>query len=149
MRLPILLIALTLFAVPITAACGDDEEAVDGEIESAAPLTIEMAAKDFSFTPGKLQAEAGRSFDVALRNSGSVPHTFTIDDFNVDVELAAGEETSVTVIPSGAGEVTYYCRFHRAQGMQGRITVTGDGGDSAPSPGSPTPAATDGGYRGY
>ena len=87
MRLPILLIALTLFAVPITAACGDDEEAVDGEIESAAPQTIEIAAKDFSFTPGKLQAEAGRSFDVALRNSGSVDLSYASLTFDSDTDL--------------------------------------------------------------
>ncbi len=148
MRFTFLLLALTLFAVPLIAACGDDEEALDGGTESPAPQTIQMAAKDFSFTPGKLQAEAGRSFEVALRNSGSVPHTFTIDEFNVNVELAVGEETSVPVTPSGAGEFTYYCRFHRAQGMQGRITVTGEGG-AAPSPDSPTPADTGGGYRAY
>jgi len=148
MRLPILLTTLALVTALVSAsACGSDEEAADGATDVG--QTIEVAAKDFSFTPGKLQAEAGRSFEVALRNSGSVPHTFTIDEYDVDVELGAGEETSVGVTPSGPGQVSYYCRFHRAQGMQGTITVTGDAGAGAPSPGSPTPADTDDGYSGY
>lgn len=143
-----LLLASALLLPLLAAACSDDEEAVEN---NTAPVpeaeTVEIVAKDFSFTPAKFQVDAGGTFEVALNNSGAVPHTFTIDELDVDVEANVGEEMTVSVTPSSAGEFTYYCRFHRAQGMQGRITVTGVGGGTS-SPGSPTPDADDG-VEGY
>jgi plastocyanin len=83
---------------------------------------------------------------IVLTNAGNAPHTFTIDEFDVDAEVAAGEETTVSITPSASGEFTYYCRFHRNQGMVGSISVSGSGGadDS-----NPTESPADDGYYDY
>jgi len=139
-------LAMALIAV---SACGGDEGAGDDGGADGAPQTLELTAKEFSFIPDKLRVEEGRTVEVRFKNSGGVPHTFTLDEFDVDAELSPGEEQVVLVAtPARAGQYSYYCRFHRAQGMEGTITITGEGG-AEPSPGSATPAETTGGYRGY
>jgi plastocyanin len=136
----------------LIVACGGDEEAdysgdpPSGVATDGAPQTVEVTASDFSFAPADLTAKAGDPLELVLTNAGSAPHTFTIDEFDVDAEVAVGEETTISVTPSDSGEFTYYCRFHRQQGMEGSITVSGAGraGDS-----NPTESPADDGYYDY
>jgi len=86
-------------------------------VEASARQTVEITLKDFSFTPGKLQVEAGKELEIRLTNPGDAPHTFTIEEFDVDAELQSRAETTVLVTPAEAGRFTYYCRFHQAQQM--------------------------------
>jgi plastocyanin len=132
------------------AACGGDEEADGGDDRSGATSeareTVEVTTNDLSFSPSKLTARVGDPFDVVLTNASNAPHTFTIDEFEVDAEVAAGEEKTLSVTPSESGEFSYYCRFHRQQGMQGSITVSGVGGAGDTDP---TESPADGGYYDY
>jgi len=140
--LPILLIAA------LAAACGggDSDESSGTGTDSETRETIEVTAKDFSFTPAKLKGEVGRAFEVTLTNSGDATHTFTIDEFNVNEEVASRTETTVLVTPAEPGEFNYYCRFHQTQGMQGAITVTGEGRAGSGASPYPTPDPEDYGY---
>ena len=133
------LAAATTAAIVLAAlACGGDDEAgVDGDSVQPSPQIVEMTLKDFSFVPPKLRGTIGAPIEVTLKNTGQTAHTFTIDEFNVDTEVAAGEETTVTVLPPEPGEFNYYCRFHEEQGMRGAINTTGEdvsgAGDASPS----------------
>jgi plastocyanin len=129
-------VTVALATAALFVACGDDEEAdYSGDANSNAGQTVKVKASDFSFTPGKLTATINDPFDLVLTNAGDAPHTFTIDEFDLDAEVAAGEEMTVSVTPSDSGEFSYYCRFHRQQDMQGSITVSGvtGAGDTGPS----------------
>jgi plastocyanin len=132
----IVVIAALLAAV----ACGGDEETSDaGSADvDAVPTEVEVAVTDFAFAPTRLTGSVGQDLEVTLTNTGEAPHTFTIDEYNVDVEVAAGDETTVTVLPSEPGEFNYYCRFHESQGMLGAITTAAEG---AALPEQPTDAA--------
>ena len=139
-------VAVALATAALFVACGGDEEAdYSGDADSNAVQTVEVTASDFSFTPATLTAEVGGSFNLVLTNAGDAAHTFTIDEFDLDAEVAPGEETSVTVSPSESGEFTYYCRFHQDQGMEGGITVSGRAG--AGDTDSPESPAEDGDYN--
>jgi len=96
--------------------------------------------------PAKLRGTVSAPIEITLKNTGQVSHTFTIDEFNVDTEVAAGEKTTVTVLPSEPGEFNYYCRFHEGRGMRGAITTTGEDGSGAgaASPSDPPPDDTNG-----
>jgi plastocyanin len=136
-------------AVMAAYACGSDEEGISGNEDgggTSARQTVEITLKDFSFTPGKLQVEAGQELEIKLTNSGDAPHTFTIEEFDVDAELQSRAETTVLVTPAEAGRFTYYCRFHEAQQMEGALTVGDQGEAAVPSPTSVTP---DDMYDGY
>ena len=119
------------------AACGDDEEATTpapSPTTAASPTVaaspspsggeaIEMELEDFAFNPSQLQVKAGQAVTFDLKNRDSASHTFTIDELNVDETLAPDEEKPVTFTPTGAGALTFYCRFHRSSGMEGTLSV--------------------------
>ena len=132
-------VAAATLAISLAAlACGGDDEAgVDGNGSASSPQLVEVIAKDFSFVPAKLRGSVGVPIEITLKNTGQVSHTFTVDEFNVDTEIAAGEETTVTVVPPNPGEFNYYCRFHEGRGMRGAITTTGEDGSGAGA-GSPS-----------
>jgi plastocyanin len=132
---------MAIVAIALTAlACGGDDEAgVDGNGTASSPQLVEVTAKDFSFVPPKLRGTVGAPIEIALKNTGQVSHTFTIDEFNVDTEVAAGAKATVTVLATEPGEFNYYCRFHEGQGMRGAITTTGEDGSGADA-GSPSDA---------
>jgi len=128
----------TLTIILAALACGGDDEAgVDSSKTDSSPQIVEVTAKDFSFVPPKLRGTVGAPIEITLKNTGRASHTFTIDEFNVDTEVAPGEETTLAVLPAEPGEFNYYCRFHEGRGMRGAITTTGedvsDGGAAAPS----------------
>ena len=98
----------------LLAACrGGGEGSPDGG-QASSTVTL----RDNAFAPADPVIGAG---DVELVNEGESP-TFTIEGEDVDVEVDAGQTTTVTVdLPAGA--YTLFCSFHRGQGMEGTLTV--------------------------
>jgi plastocyanin len=130
---------LSLIAAMLMVACGGDEEADysddgRGGTPSDTTQTVALTTSDFSFAPTELSGKTGEPMELRLTNDGNAPHTFTIDELDVDTEVAAGEETTISFTLSAAGDFSYYCRFHRDQGMEGDITVSGVGGAADPGP---------------
>jgi plastocyanin len=82
---------------------------------------LSLEADDFYFEPKEIRAQAGQPLTLRIENEGRVPHTFSVEPLGVDVELAPGEERTVTFTPTGEAE--FVCRFHQAQGMRGRIVL--------------------------
>ncbi len=137
------LVAVLLAAGLLVAACGDDEEEEAPPAATSAPSgAVEIGADDFYFEPAQLAAQAGETVTVRVANEGAAPHTFTIDELNVDQVLNPGQEATVTFTPSQAGTLAFYCRFHRGQGMEGSLTVSGGSGGAAPEQATPAPDST-------
>lgn len=143
-------VAATLAIALVAVACGGDDEAnVDNNGTASSPQLVEVTAKDFSFKPAKLRGTLGAPIEITLKNNGQVSHTFTIDEFNVDTEIAAGETTTLTLLPPEAGEFNYYCRFHEGRGMRGTITTfaeDGSGAGAASPSDAPAPETDDYSY---
>ena len=53
----------------------------------------------------------------------ATPHTFTVEGTDIDVanDPQSSQEVTIDLDP---GTYTFFCRFHRAQGMEGTLTVT-------------------------
>jgi plastocyanin len=139
-RLVILSVVSALLA-SLAIACGDDEEE-SGDSQTIEPSAVtveeEVDIADFSFTPNVIEATLGNTVALSLKNDGEQDHTFTIDEFVVDEEVAAGSDSDVEFVPNEAGEFTYYCRFHPGD-MQGAIRIARQGeevpgGDAEASP---------------
>jgi plastocyanin len=109
-------------------ACVGGEEAESGGT-TPTPQVVDMTASDFSFSPDALGSEVGAPIEVSLKNAGQAAHTFTIDELDIDAEVAPGEETTVRVLASEPAELEFYCRFHRASGMTGSLTAEAAGGE--------------------
>src|SRR5213080_1619178 len=142
-----LLGVLALVAAFGAVACGgSDEEKTT--TQSTAPGAVSLEQDDFYFQPAKLNGEAGKSLQVAIKNEGKTSHTFTIDSLNIDQTVKPDETMTVTVTPKAGGDLPFYCRFHKASnGMQGTITVSGSSGAGATS--RSATKSTSGGGSGY
>ncbi len=89
--------------------------------DQAFEVEVEMDndGSDFYFEPTFIKSPGGSTATVKLHNEGSIQHTFTIDDLEVDEELGPDEERSVTVELGTETRYEFYCRFHGGQGMRG------------------------------
>ena len=57
--------------------------------------------------------------DVAITNTGSETHSFTVDDLEIDQVLEPGAEMIIDL--PGGETIAFYCQFHPDQ-MFGTIT---------------------------
>ena len=129
--------ALLSAGVLLAAGCGDDEdeggggastpeatEESSGGAGEALTLTADPGGA-ISWEPGELSASAG-SVTIKLVNESSVPHAVEVEGNGVEEEseTITGGETELTV-DLESGEYTFYCPVgdHRAQGMEGTLTV--------------------------
>jgi len=100
------------------AACGSDS-ASTGDV-CAAPTetsTVEMA--DFSYAPECASVAAGTSLEV--RNVGEAPHTYTVNETDIDVQVEAGASTTIELAGVAAGTYEVVCTLHPQ--MEGALQV--------------------------
>ena len=90
---------------------------------SGAEVELSLEIDDFYFNPTFIKATPGAKVNVELENEGDNQHTFTIDAPKVDETLDPGKKIEVTFTLPSTGAVSFYCRFHKAQGMQGAFYV--------------------------
>lgn len=98
---------------------------------------------DYYFEPTVLKGSPGQKVTLELDNEGSAEHTFTVDAQGIDKELQPGDEAKVTVTIPKSGAVSFYCKFHKNEGMAGALVADG----SSPSSGSGS--GSSGGGGGY
>lgn len=100
--------------------------------ESGAAVSPELLASLPAIgTPGMhfdqtaLKAKVGETVALRFDNSHSTPHSFDLDELNVHVPAAAGQQSLIMFKPTSAGSYTYYCAIpgHREAGMVGTLTV--------------------------
>jgi plastocyanin len=142
------LLAATALA-PLALACGGDEETSDSQTIEPSAVTVEQDIEvgDLFFKPEAIDATLGNTIVATLASEAEQTHTFTIDEFLVDEQVDAGNNTEVTFTPNEPGEFTFYCRIH-PETMQGtlRIARPGEQLPSGEAEESPTEDASDGGY---
>jgi plastocyanin len=82
-------------------------------------VSLEIEQDNFYFAPTFVKTKPGAKVTVKLKNEGTAPHTFTVDSARVDETLKPDQTRNVAATLPSSGVVTFYCKFHRAQGMQG------------------------------
>jgi plastocyanin len=58
-----------------------------------------------------------------VKNVGTLPHTYTIQDKGINEVLTPGQSANVS-IDLAPGTYTFVCTFHQSSGMTGTLTVT-------------------------
>jgi plastocyanin len=132
-RLLVLGVAAALLMGLLLAACGGDDSSsstpklsgsvTDKGTQTVSGSTLKLEADDFYFKPTFIDAKPGTKLTVTIENEGQNTHTFTIDSAKVDEEMSPGKDATVTVTVPSSGNLNFYCRFHRGQGMQGAIVA--------------------------
>ena len=114
--------ALTLsFVALLGVGCGSE----DGSDATAQDQTIDLEAYDFYFEETALVMEPNSSVTIEFQNNGENLHSFTVDDFDIEIEADGGESVSSTfTVPEQPGAYDFYCKYH-PDDMQGTISVGG------------------------
>jgi plastocyanin len=81
----------------------------------------------FQFDQTELHVRTGETVALRLQKSDATTHTFTVDEFGVDVPVLPGEANVALFVPARPGTYTFYCKPHydptTGQGMHGRLVV--------------------------
>jgi plastocyanin len=109
-----------------TVTIAGQEATAHGSASVAGSDTLDVEVDDFYFEPTVLEGEAGQALTVNVANEGDAPHTFTVDELQIDQELQPGDSGTVEVSFPDSGALVFYCRFHADGGMLGGLSVGGD-----------------------
>jgi plastocyanin len=100
-----------------TATASDDNGGGGG----GSGASIQAGLGGFVFSPNAVTVSQGAK--VIVKNVGTVPHTFTIQDKGINEVLNPGQSEDVKIdLP--AGTYPFVCTFHQSSGMTGTLTVT-------------------------
>ena len=94
------------------------DETITGNVE------VRILENDNAFSPRCLIVLGGQGLEIV--NKGSLKHNFSIDGTDLDLDTDAGDVTRTEAL-SGAvepGTHEFFCKYHRALGMVGEITLT-------------------------
>ncbi len=90
-------------------------------------MDVTIEAREFAFSPTVLMLKMGQPIRLTFKNTGKMPHNFIIDEINgaKTAMVSAGQTTTIEFTPTKAGTFKFYCGVgnHRAQGMEGTVTV--------------------------
>ena len=116
----LVLLGAALFVALLPACGGGDEEP-----GSSVSQTAELEAFDYYFEPTSLLVELGAEVTIEFANNGSVSHSFSAPDLDVEVEAGNGQEATVTfTAPDQPGSFDFFCKYH-ADEMTGTISIGG------------------------
>ena len=114
------MIGLVRVVEPVDVAGGD----LTAAERDALP---KIALTNFAYAPTPIEVEAGTVFRAMLVNPSDLPHTITIDEWDVDVRVPAGRQAVIEfeVPDDAAGSQEFYCAIgeHRADGMVDDLVV--------------------------
>ena len=86
--------------------------------------TVDIEISDNYIGPTFINAKAGTTLHISLKNAGKATHSFSIDALHIEKILPAGGKGAVDVEVPAAGSLRFYCKFHQSMGMQGAILAT-------------------------
>jgi plastocyanin len=118
-------------------------------VESRGKTEVEL--DDFYFDPTVLEGKPGEKVMLELKNEGTVEHSFTVNSQGIDKDLEPGDEGEVTVTIPKSGAISFFCKYHKSEGMAGALAVRGQSGGTGgmTDTGTTTNESGGGGYGGY
>ncbi len=124
-------LAVAFFAI-LGVACGGGGESTNPPAAPDAQTTTPaqgadasgdtLVMRDNEFVPSDFTIQAGSR--INLRNEGQAPHNLSVVGQDVDHDVQAGESENED-LELQPGTYQIFCKFHRAAGMTGTLTVEG------------------------
>ena len=116
------LATLCLGAILVAAIPRESGAAVNPSLLAELPPITTPA---FSFVQTEIKAKVGETVALRFENTHNAPHSFDVDELNVHVPAAPGEQSLILFKPTKPGTYTFYCAIpgHRGLGMEGTLIV--------------------------
>ena len=94
------------------------------EASPTVPVAATITTREFAFEPEVARVVAGIPVRLRIVNDGVIPHNFSIDALDLDVDLAPGA-TEVITLTLDAGSYEFFCDIpgHREAGMVGTLVA--------------------------
>jgi plastocyanin len=92
----LLVCAAIMMSAVLLAACGNN----------VARFTIE-GTDNLVFKPDTITVKPGQAVELTLVNNGKLPHTFTVPDLSVEVQMPPDETNKLTFTAPKAGEYRF------------------------------------------
>lgn len=139
----------------IVAACGgdnDDGTTADGQASDDVNEISMTMSDELSFDPNRVEVRVGEPVRLAIGNSGTALHDFTVEsidvqdvmaeggsttaagghgatnmaEYDLHVAIAGGDSATLDFTPMAAGEYEFMCTVtgHADGGMTGTLVVT-------------------------
>ena len=85
---------------------------------------IEVLIKTTEFRTAQLDAKAGETLRLVLKNDDLYIHTFTIDELNIEVVVGPRGEKALLLTPTNTGTFEYTCTIPGHESMSGTLNVS-------------------------
>lgn len=112
--------AASPMASPIASPVAGSERSTT-QIIIVGEVTIEMT--DEGFRPTYFESAVGRDITITLVNAGTEPHNFTVEEFDIDVDLEPGETATVEIDQPQLGRYQYFSDLPGDEEMEGSFSV--------------------------
>jgi plastocyanin len=80
---------------------------------------------EFQFTTQQVNAQAGQTVRLAVKNDDTTLHTFTLPEAGINIVVPAGTERLIEFQAPAAGTYTWFCIPHSSASASGRTGMTG------------------------
>ena len=110
-------------AAPATASVAATQSGLSvATADRVVSVGLQDESATYIFDPAQLTFTKGETVSIELTSQNEF-HSFTVDSLGLDVEVEAGESTSVTYTFDTVGTYDLICIPHESLGMVGTITV--------------------------
>jgi plastocyanin len=106
-----------------TITIGSDTANNKGTEDVSGKDEAEVEVDDFYFNPTVIKGAPGAQIKLELDNESQTLHNFTLADQNIDKDIPPGAKEDVTVTFPQSGFLEFFCKYHKASGMVGELTV--------------------------
>jgi len=80
---------------------------------------------NFQFQTAQVNAQAGQSVRIAVKNDDTTLHTFTLPEAGINIVVPAGTERLIEFKAPAAGTYTWFCIPHSSADATGRTGMVG------------------------
>jgi nitrite reductase (NO-forming) len=114
----VLVPALAIAVAFVAGACGGGS----GTATTNPSGGLKVGMVDNSFQPEDVTYSGGT---ITFENGGAALHNFSVQGHgDIDVDVTAGGSKTIGSLTLAPGTYTFYCKYHKALGMTGTLTVT-------------------------
>lgn len=124
-RVAIAIVAGVTIGAMVTGLLAAGGGGGSGSVAAAPTTTATLVAEGTKFLTTNFSMGTSDVLGLFVENRDSFAHSFDIDALNVHVQVPANATVALSIKPTGAGPLEYYCAVpgHKEAGMAGTIDL--------------------------